>query len=51
MATTATLSTLTINSVESEEVYNYMKNHGLLNENELYLTPVAGLTNANGESF
>lgn len=51
MATSTTLTTLTINSLESEEVYNYLKNNGLLNENELYLTPVTELTNVNGESF
>lgn len=39
MPTSQNLSTLVINKVESEEVYNYMKNNQLLNDNELYLTP------------
>ena len=39
MPTSQNLSSLVINKVESEEVYNYMKNNQLLNDNELYLTP------------
>lgn len=44
MATEQLLSTLTINKVDSEETFNKMKAAGLVNENELYLTPegVAG---------
>jgi len=39
MPTSQNLSTLVINKVESEDVYNYMKDNNLLNDNELYLTP------------
>lgn len=51
MATSTILSTLVINKVESEEVYEYLKNNNLLNENELYLTPATSLANANGVNF
>lgn len=44
MATEQILSTLTINKVDSEETFNKMKAAGLVNDDELYLTPegVAG---------
>lgn len=44
MATEQLLSTLTINKVDSEETFNKMKAAGLVNDDELYLTPegVAG---------
>lgn len=44
MATEQTLNTLIINKVDSKETFNKMKAQGLVNENELYLTPedVAG---------
>lgn len=44
MATEQILSTLTINKVDSEETFNKMKAAGLVNDEELYLTPegVAG---------
>lgn len=37
MATEKELNSLVINKVESTNVYNYMKQHSLLNEDELYL--------------
>ena len=37
MATEKELQSLVINKVESTDVYNYMKQHSLLNEDELYL--------------
>lgn len=44
MATEQILSTLTINKVDSEETFKKMKAAGLVNDDELYLTPkgVAG---------
>lgn len=39
MATEQTLTTLIINKVDSKETFNKMKAQGLINENELYLTP------------
>lgn len=39
MATEQTLTTLIINKVNSKETFNKMKAQGLVNENELYLTP------------
>lgn len=39
MATEQILSTLTINKVDSEETFNKMKAAGLVNDDELYLTP------------
>lgn len=44
MATEQILSTLTINKVDSEETFNKMKAAGMVNDDELYLTPegVAG---------
>ena len=37
MATEKELNSLVINKVESTNVYNYMKQNSLLNEDELYL--------------
>ena len=37
MPTIKNLSELIINNVESQEVYDYMVNQGLINDNELYL--------------
>lgn len=37
MADSKTLNNLVINKVESQEVYDYMSNNGLINEDELYL--------------
>ena len=37
MATSNKVNELIINDVENQEVYEYMKNNGLINENELYL--------------
>ena len=45
MPTSQNLSSLVINKVESEEVYNYMKNNQLINDNELYLTPDTSVNN------
>lgn len=39
MATEKTLTSLVINKIDSQETYNKMKAQGLINENELYLTP------------
>jgi hypothetical protein len=39
MPTTTNLTTLTINHVASQEVYDAMSAGGLINENELYLVP------------
>lgn len=39
MATEQILSTLTINKVDSEETFKKMKAAGLVNDDELYLTP------------
>lgn len=39
MATEQTLTTLIINKVDSKDTFNKMKAQGLVNENELYLTP------------
>lgn len=39
MATEQTLTTLIINKVDSKDTFNKMKAQGLINENELYLTP------------
>ena len=44
MATEQILSTLTINKVDSKETFNKMKAQGLVNENELYLTPEGAAT-------
>lgn len=44
MATEQTLTTLIINKVDSKETFNKMKAQGLVNENELYLTPEGGVT-------
>lgn len=43
MATEQTLTTLIINKVDSKETFNKMKEQGLVNENELYLTPEGGV--------
>ena len=43
MATEQTLTTLIINKVDSKETFNKMKAQGLVNENELYLTPESGV--------
>ena len=43
MATEQTLTTLIINKVDSKETFNKMKAQGLVNENELYLTPEGGV--------
>lgn len=40
MPTTTDLKQLVINTVESQEVYDYLKTNGLINEDEIYL--VAG---------
>ena len=40
MPTTTDLKQLIINTVESQEVYDYLKTNGLINEDEIYL--VAG---------
>ena len=40
MPTTTDLKQLVINTVESQEVYDYLKINGLINEDEIYL--VAG---------
>ena len=39
MATEKTLTSLVINKIDSQETYNKMKAQGLINEDELYLTP------------
>ena len=44
MATEQTLTTLIINKVDSKETFNKMKAQGLVNENELYLTPEDAMT-------
>lgn len=44
MATEQTLTTLIINKVDSKETFNKMKAQGLVNENELYLTPEGAVT-------
>ena len=44
MATEQTLTTLIINKVNSKETFNKMKAQGLVNENELYLTPEGAAT-------
>ena len=44
MATEQTLTTLIINKVDSKETFNKMKAQGLVNENELYLTPEGATT-------
>lgn len=44
MATEQTLTTLIINKVDSKEIFKKMKVQGLVNENELYLTPEGGVT-------
>ena len=41
MPTTTDLKQLVINTVESQEVYDYLKTNGLINEDEIYL--VAGM--------
>ena len=43
MAIEQTLTTLIINKVDSKETFNKMKAQGLVNENELYLTPEGGV--------
>lgn len=43
MSTEQTLTTLIINKVDSKETFNKMKAQGLVNENELYLTPEGGV--------
>lgn len=43
MATEQILSTLTINKVDSEETFKKMKAAGLVNDDELYLTPEGGV--------
>lgn len=43
MATEQTLTTLIINKVDSKEIFKKMKVQGLVNENELYLTPEGGV--------
>lgn len=40
MPTTTDLKQFVINTVESQEVYDYLKTNGLINEDEIYL--VAG---------
>ena len=37
MATAENLDKLIINKVESQDVYDYMVSHGLINSDELYL--------------
>lgn len=39
MATEKNIPNLTINKVENQNVFDYLANHGLVNENELYLIP------------
>lgn len=39
MATEKILTSLVINKIDSQETYNKMKAQGLINEDELYLTP------------
>lgn len=42
MPTNKQISNLVINKVENQEVYNYMKNNNLINEDELYLVNDTG---------
>ena len=42
MPTTKQLDNLVINKVENNQVYNYMKNNGLVNEDELYFVEGSG---------
>lgn len=37
MPTSTKMTNLIINNVDNQEIYNYMKANGLINENELYL--------------
>ena len=46
MATSKKVNNLTINKVESQEVYNYMASNNLINEDELYLVEGDEYTNA-----
>lgn len=46
MATSKEVNNLTINKVESQEVYNYMASNNLINEDELYLVEGDEYTNA-----
>lgn len=46
MATSKKVNNLTINRVESQEVYNYMASNNLINEDELYLVEGDEYTNA-----
>lgn len=46
MATSKEINNLTINKVESQEVYNYMASNNLINEDELYLVEGDEYTNA-----
>ena len=39
MATEKNIPNLTINKVENQDVFDYLANNGLVNENELYLIP------------
>ena len=39
MATEKNIPNLTINKVENQNVFDYLANNGLVNENELYLIP------------
>lgn len=48
MATEKTLTSLVINKIDSQETYNKMKAQGLINEDELYLTPE---NSAGGSSY
>lgn len=48
MATEQILSTLTINKVDSKETFNKMKAAGLVNDDELYLTPESGSGSGSG---
>lgn len=55
MATEKTLTSLVINKIDSQETYNKMKAQGLINADELYLTPEissgGGSNQANSYNF
>ena len=54
MPTSKNLTSLVINKVESKEVYEYMKNNNLINEDEIYLAPednVAAATSSDGVAY
>ena len=42
MPTTSTIENFVINKVESQEVFDFMKANGLVNDTELYLIPDEG---------